>query len=193
MVQQEPESVTTPRADDDAPCFEAIGRLVVEFARAEAFVHHLANTVSGLRTEKGMAVFSGVRLPDLILAVRACMRLNNMDSNAFDDLDACLTQLGVIGKARHKLAHRFVVTSNAQISAHTSYTARSIGSAETEVFTLDDVAAMTEDCFCIKARIYRHTDGEGRRNTRGLEGRIFQSWRYKSPLSAGGAPRSRGR
>jgi hypothetical protein len=173
-------------AQTEGVYFEAIGRLVVEFARAEAFVHYLANWQSGLGTEKGMAIFAGMRLPDLIQAIRACMRLNKMESKASNDLDACFTQLDVIGKVRHKLAHRYVEIASEfgpQISVHTLYTAKSLVSADVEEFTLQDMAAMTEDCFCIRIRILRHTDAEARRKTRTLEERIFQPWRYKPPQS----------
>jgi len=168
---------------DYGPHFEAIGRLVVEFARADAYVHLLAERVSGLGTTKGMVVFHGMRLPDLVDRIRGLLRLSNFDQASIADLESCLAQLDVISKQRHKLAHRFVDTHQEGVSAHSLYTSKTLGSGEVDLFTPAELKAMAEDCYKIRVRIYRHTDGEGRRKTRSLDKYLFEPWLYKPPRS----------
>lgn len=102
----------------------------------------------------------------------------------FSDIDACLTQLDLIGKVRHKLAHRFVtMISLDKIEVHNAYTAKVPEGRQFESFHPDQLKDMISDCIRIRRRISRHTDGEARRRERHDPNwlpQLFAPWRYKS-------------
>ena len=77
--------------------YEIIGRLVVEYARAEAYVYLLAGRVLGNDTV-GSVVFDGMRLVDLAKRIRGMLRANDAADHDYADIDACLVQLAEIGK-----------------------------------------------------------------------------------------------
>jgi hypothetical protein len=153
------------RWDDDErelnALYEVVGRLVVEYARAEAYVHLLACRV--LENDAiGSIVFNGMRLGDLADRIRGMLRVQKADKDDYADIDSCLTQLTEIGKVRQKLAHRFVDMGPDSITTHNLYTAKTTEGQEIDEFEPYLLNAMIADCQRIRRRILRHTDGEAR-------------------------------
>ena len=178
--------MTLPWDDDERELndlYEVIGRLVVEYARAEAYVHLLTCRVLG-NDAIGLIVFNGMRLGDLADRIRGMLRAQKARKDDYADIDSCLTQLTEIGKVRQKLAHRFVEMGPDEISTHNLYTAKTVEGQEIDVFKPFELNAMIADCQRIRARILRHTDGEARRRERHDPSWLpvlFEPWRYKPP------------
>jgi hypothetical protein len=173
-----------PPAQGDDRTFAIIGRLIVEFARAEAYVHLLTCRRSGLGDVKARPVFSGMRLGDLSERLRGIIRLGEEEKGEYVDIDACLTQLDTIGKQRHKIAHRYVEIGGDNISTSNLYTSKVFEVHEDDEFTTDDLEKMIADCRRIRRRILRHTDGEARRRERrdpNFLPALFAPWQYKPP------------
>jgi hypothetical protein len=169
---------------DQDTAYAVIGKFVAEFARAEAFVHLLACRRSGLGDERGRIIFNGMRFGDLAERLRGLMRLAEDDPGEFADMDSCLTQLDLIGKQRHKIAHRYVNVWQKLLSASNLYISKSFDSHETDVFSLDQLNDMIADCERIRNRILRHTDGESRRREKHDPDwlpELFAPWRYNLP------------
>lgn len=169
---------------DEDYAYALMGRFMAEYARAEAYVHYLARCRSGLDDNIARVVFAGMRLGDLTERLRGLMRLSEKEPNEFTDLDSCLTQLNIIGKIRHNLAHRYVTVFQQLISASNVYTSKSIHPHEEDVYSLIQLEDMIADCKRIRDRILRHTDREARRkeqiNPTWLP-ELFAPWRY-TPL-----------
>jgi hypothetical protein len=171
-------------ADDHINTLAVIGRLITEFARAEAYVHLLTCRRSGLGDVKARPVFSGMRLGDLAERLRGIIRLGEQEEGEYDDIDACLTQLDIIGKQRHKIAHRFTEIYESKIVTNNIYTSKSFDEYQSDVFTPEELGNMISDCRRIRRRILRHTDGEARRRERydpTFLPMLFEPWRYKPP------------
>jgi len=86
----------------DREAYATVGQLVVEFARAETYVHLLAERILG-HTHKGRIVFNGMRLGQLADRIRGMLKTDNVDAAEYADIDACLIQMDMISKVRHKL------------------------------------------------------------------------------------------
>lgn len=168
--------------------YEIIGRLVVEYARTEAYVHLLACRVLG-NDAIGSIVFDGMRLGDLAKRIRGVLRANKADAKDYADIASCLAQLDEIGAVRHKLAHRFVNMRPDGFETHNLYTAKTVEGQEIERFETQQIADMIADCQRIRRRILRHTDGETRRRENPRHDaydpdwllELFAPWRYKPP------------
>jgi hypothetical protein len=170
--------------------YEIIGRLVVEYARAEAYVHLLACRVLG-SDYIGRVVFNGMRLGDLAERIRGMLRTGNAFAPSYKpteedytDIDACLTQLALIGQARQKMAHRFVEMGPNVIRTYNVYTSKTIEEYEQNDFEPWELKNMMADCLRIRRRILRHTDGEARRRERHDPDwlpALFAPWRYTLP------------
>ena len=79
--------------------YAVVGRLVVEYARAEAYVHFLACRVMG-DDAVGLVVFNGMRFGELADRIRGILRTQKASDDDYVDIDSCLTQLALIGKVR---------------------------------------------------------------------------------------------
>ena len=165
--------------------YEIIGRLVVEYARAEAYVHLLACRV--LENDAvGLVVFDGMRLGDLADRIRGMLRVKKADEGDYADINSCLTQLNLIGKVRQKVAHRFVELGSQSFRTHNLYTAKTVAGQEIDEFEPSQLNAMIADCQRIRRRILRHTDGEARRRENPKHDAydpnwlptLFEPWRY---------------
>jgi hypothetical protein len=181
----DPSRIGVAPADGDANTFAVVGRLIVEFARAEAYVHLLTCRRSGLGDIAARPIFSGMRLGDLSERLRETIRLKEQEEGEYTDIDSCLTQLDVIGKQRHKIAHRYVELGTGTVRTSNLYTSKKFYVHEDDEFTLEDIEKMIDDCLRIRRRILRHTDGEARRRERydpSFLPALFAPWQYKSPL-----------
>lgn len=165
--------------------YAVIGRLVVEYARAETYVNLLARHLLG-NDHAGLIVFSGMRLGDLTDRIRGMLRVNQATEQDCADIDACLVQLDLIGKVRQKLTHRYVgLQAPELIQTHNLYTAKTPEGEEIAEFTPGQLNEMISDCIRIRRRILRHTDGEARRRERHDPDwipKLFAPWRYR-PLA----------
>lgn len=160
--------------------YALMGRFMAEYARTEAYVHYLTRCRSGLNDETGRIAFAGMRLGDLTERLRGFIRLAEKEPGEYQDIDACLVQLKLVGKARHSLAHRYVTVWKELLSASTVYTSK--GKHEEETYSLIQLEEMIDDCQRIRERILRHTDGEARRKERHDPTwlpTLFAPWRYK--------------
>jgi hypothetical protein len=163
--------------------YAVVGRLVVEYARAEAYVHLLACRVLG-DDAVGLVVFNTMRLGDLTDRIRWILRAKKFSDEDYTDINSCLTQLAQIGKVRQKLAHRFVELGDQSIQTHNLYTAKTVEGREIDEFEPFWLNAMIADCQRIRRRIQRHTDGEAKRRERYDSGwleTLFAPWRYTPP------------
>jgi hypothetical protein len=162
--------------------YAVLGKFIAEFSRAESYVHLLTCRRSGLGDVKGRVIFNGMRLGDLAGCLRGLIRLSEAEPGEYDDIDACLVQLDIIGKQRHKIAHRFVNVGDAFVVAENIYTSKIFSQHESDTYSVDQLNDMIADCARIRRRILRHTDGEARRRERHDPSwipELFAPWRYK--------------
>jgi hypothetical protein len=173
-----------PFDPDQDIAYAVIGWFIAEFARTEAYVHLLVRRRSGLDDEHGRIVFSGARLGDLAERLRGLIRLSEREDGEYADVDACLKQLTLIGRQRHKIAHRSISVWQKLISVSNLYISKSFQTRETETFSLDQLHDMIADCRRIRERMLRHTDGEARRRELTDPSwlpELFAPWRYVGP------------
>lgn len=85
----------------DAAYFEAIGRFIVSYAKAELQMVGAMGRVLGIGNTKAQAAFSGLRGVDLSERLRRLIG----SSEGAADADACLTQLRIIGDLRNRIVH----------------------------------------------------------------------------------------
>lgn len=178
-----------PKEDD--PYFAAFGRFIVSYASAEHEVHGLARRLSRVTDAKGRIIFSGMRLGDLVERVRGLLRVTNASTRIYDEVDACVRQLELIGDERNKLVHRFVMYHKQEIFVTNLPIAKSLDAAEAETFTLPDLENMDLDCLAIRLRLgFLYGKKPKITLNRELLEWLRRSWRYKpSPLAQ--KPKSR--
>jgi hypothetical protein len=71
----------------------------------------------------------------------------------FDDIDACLTQLNHISDRRHRLVHRSSTFFDGKLLVSNAMTARTVTGAQSDVFDIPELRAMTSDCEVIWIRL----------------------------------------
>lgn len=178
------ERLMTEIESDTIPNYALIGRLITEFARAEAYIHLLATRMAGMEQDRASLIFSGMRMSDVATIIRSMALYDSLEKEEFSDIDACLVQLELVGRERNKLAHRFVSISADKIEASNHYTAKTPEHVLSDEYTADMMQNMISDCIRIRERIWRHTDGEGRRNKSAERmAYLFGPWRHV-PLPA---------
>ncbi|HEX3484266.1 MAG TPA: hypothetical protein VHT51_04350 [Micropepsaceae bacterium] len=178
---------TTPK---EPQYYEALGRFVTSYARAEASIHLLVRSMSGLHDEKARVIFAGMRLGDLIDRARLIFRLEMQTTlyalkpprsqTEYDDMDSCLIQLQAISDVRGELVHRVVTFIENSFHVSNTLTAKAIPHIESRSVTLPDLEAMTFDCGTIFLRLnwianpglFENKDGEFREF-------LQWPWRYK--------------
>ena len=151
-----------PKEDD--PYFAALCRFIVSYASTEHEVHGLARRLSRVTDVKGRVIFSGMRLGDLTERIRGLLRVTKASARIYDEVDACLRQLGDIADERNKLVHRFVLSRKQQILVTNLPIAKSTASAEIETLTLSDLESMDLDCLAIRLRLGRIHNRKSRLN-----------------------------
>lgn len=139
------------KREDEAE-YAQLGRFITAFTNAEP-VHMLARKLSGMPDAKARLVFGGIRLGDLTDRIRAMMRLDNVEAKAYADVDACLSQLNLIAKRRHRLLHRASTYFAGEIVVTDVMTARSIVNLEVDRIAYNDFSAMFSDCLAIFGRL----------------------------------------
>jgi hypothetical protein len=147
-----------------APFFESIGRFIAAYALAEAGVHQVARKLSGLSDEKARTIFGQMRFGDLCECVRRMAKVDQLRSDVFAEVDDCLTQIKLVSARRHKLVHRYVTYQDGNISVTNALTAKFYSSFEVEVFSIDDLVAMSDDCTRAYVHIARVVAPEEYRN-----------------------------
>jgi len=169
---------------EDEPYFAALGRFITSYATAEAGVHMHARTLSRLTDEKARIIFSGMRLGDLSERVRGLMRVTKSSPKTYTETDTCLTQLDIIARQRNKLVHNLVSYKNQVIFTTNAVTAKSLQSAESNLFTLVDLSNMNADCVAISFRLsHIRTPKKLRKATeKDLLLWAQKPWRYKPAL-----------
>jgi hypothetical protein len=160
--------------------FAELGRMIAAYASAEAGVHFLARYLSGLPDAKARAVFGGMRLPDLAERIRRMMRVDKIPDNIYQDVDACLVQLGAIANQRHKLVHRNVESSEAYLSVSNSLTAKSLAGIEADVFSYLDLESVKLDCIAIFQRFLAIVSPDILGQD-AINAFVRAPWRYKPP------------
>jgi hypothetical protein len=178
-------SSSLPTIKEDDPYFAALGRFIVRYAAAEHQVHGLAIRLARVTEAKGRIIFSGMRLGDLAERVRGLLRATKASEKLYNEVDACITRLDIIGTQRNKLVHRFAMYHSGAIFVTNLPIAKSEAAIEGESFTLADLLNMTRDCLCITLRLLyvkakKPTTKEDRETLRWSRG----PWRYKPPPPA---------
>lgn len=171
-----------PPIRPDTPHYEAVGRFVTWFANAETSVHVLARKLSGMPDKKARIIFGGMRLADLTDVVRAMARLDKLPQGDYDEIDACLTQLNLIGSKRHALVHRSSNFFDNRIVVTNIQNSKSLESFEVDAFTVDQLADMQTDLSRILLRIRYIADPNDFDNANAIEMVQLmrtQPWLYK--------------
>jgi len=171
----------SPSSSEDEPSMAALGRFVVSYANAEHQVHLFARDLTRLSDAKARIVFSGMRLGDLSERIRGLLRVAEISTKRYTEADACLQQLDLIATQRNNLVHRFVQYHNKRILVTNVVIAKSVETAEEQVFTKDDLEHMDEDCAAITLRLALLC---GREVTTPHKKWARGPWRYKPPRRA---------
>ncbi len=187
---------TPPDIKSDTPLYEAIGRFVTSFANAETAAHLVARRLSGLSDDKARVIFSGMRLGDLTDTIKALAKLDpEFDARIFEDIEACLSQLGLIAKRRHSLVHRASSFIDGKFLVTNALTSRSAKVTENEVFELNELSEMQSDCIQILLRLHKIASGAHQQSpivSSSLYRNVHRPWRYKfqPPKTPGLKPRA---
>jgi len=181
LMEANPQPVLVPEIKPDTPHYEAVGRFVTSFATAEAAVHMLARHISGLSDQKARIVFGGMRLPDLSEIIRQITRIDSLVTNIQAEIEACLTQIGLIAKRRHMIVHRSSNFFDGKLLVTNVLTTKSLKSTESEVFEIQEMSDMQSDCMRIYLRLAKIFSPEKHRDQRKplVESFVYGEWRYK--------------
>jgi hypothetical protein len=168
-----------PLSPEDEPYMAALGRFIVAYSAAEHQVHLLARHLTRLSDVKGRIVFSGMRLGDLSERIRGLLRVTRASAKRYTEADTCLQQLDLIATQRNNLVHRFVRYHNKRILVTNVVIAKSVQTAEEQVFTKDHLAHMDDDCTAITIRLRLLCGGP--EVTTPIRKWARRPWRYKPP------------
>jgi hypothetical protein len=108
--------------DEDAggPYFEALGRFVHEFARAEAAVHIGIHRFAGVSSETAAKFKGGMRLSDLVTVTRHLAKANR-DRLSTGRVKELLDQLDKISSLRNQVVHSGVQTASEKVESDPNY------------------------------------------------------------------------
>ena len=164
----------------ESPHYEAIGRLLLEYARTEALLHLVFNHVSGLGPDLGGALFGGARLPDIVAGTKASLKYRKRSQGSTTDIESCMAQLQVIANERAKLAHRFVRIPDGESHIETTnvFTSKSFAGISNDKFTIEDLRLMTEDCYRAGVRLAQYSNLSASRKRSALAPYFYEPWRY---------------
>ncbi len=148
-------ALTYLRPEEDEPYFAAIGKFIVEYARAEAAFHVLAHKLLGVESRKSTAILSGMRFPDLVDRIKAMLPLEKVSEKDTGVILGCLTQINAVGTRRHHLVHRWVTYENQKILVTNLFIAKSPELVHDSEMSLDDLKMLRDDCLKIYFRVIR--------------------------------------
>ena len=172
--------------------YEALGRFVAVYARAEAQVHVLTRFHSGASDEQARLLLSGMRLTDVSDRLRSLLRIHVFADgilysatrqSIFDQVDQCLTQLSLISERRGELVHRISTYAPDGFEVSNLETAKQVGQIERRIITHADLKEMTFDCGMIFLTLHHfqhRAPGENPFVRSALGGKL--PWSYKSAL-----------
>jgi hypothetical protein len=169
-------------AKEEARYFEAIGRFIVAYAAAESNLHAVARKLSGLKDDKARVLFAGMRLGDVVSRTRGLLRISKRKPSIRADIEACLTQLDVIGTERDKLVHRYLYALPGKgIRLSNEMTAKSLVTAEEHVFSEQDLLKLQLDCYSIVLRLSHVCYPAFRQTVLYKESKqaLYAPWQYK--------------
>ena len=162
--------------------------MITAYASAEAGVHFLARYLSGLPDAKARAIFGRMHLPDLTELIRQMMRVDEKPDDVYQEVDACLIQLKVIGDERNKLVHRMVEYAGSHFSVSNPLTAKSVAKIERDVFSLRNLENMNLDCQVIFLRLLWMIEPETNKDPEFVAA-VRGPWRYQAPRRGSGKKR----
>jgi hypothetical protein len=168
----------------EASYYEAVGRLITSYAAAEGVAHILARKYSGLSDDVARIIFGGMRYADLKERLK---KLVNRYGSEFakTELGLVLQQLGVISTARDKIAHRLTSYSGeVGLTVTNQALAKSLEAIQTDVFTVEQLRAMKDDCDMILFRLLVLMRPELEESFRKGDPRLYEPWRHKPPVPA---------
>ncbi len=173
--------------------FAALGRFIAAYALAEAGVHVAARHHSGLSEDKARVIFGGSGLADIAEMLRKLVE-NTQD---YDEIDTCISQLNVISQERVKVVHRLVeFDPKLGFQVTDKLTVKATASTEMHTYGLSQLKDMEMDCKRIYFRLTATVkDVDGPQMTKlGLSLlSLYGSWQYKPPKRSHkkGPPRAR--
>jgi hypothetical protein len=174
----------TPEEDE---YLAALGGVISAYADAETAVHILARNLSGLDDDKARIVFGGMQLRHVMDRVRKLLALDSSPADMVANVESCFTQLGIVGTARDRLAHRSIFIGREGVVASNYMTARDVLAPERDTFTLREMWAMRIDCIAILARLIDVAVGNPPRSATAAEMAVREPWRYKPARQRSGS------
>jgi hypothetical protein len=166
-------------ADQRRQYFEALGKFVNAFARAEAFTHFVFPTFSKLPPTMAMAVKGGMRLSDLMPIIRRVMEINDFEDEARTEVDTLFTQLNEISIFRDRILHRGAeMLPDGTFESHNHATMKAIENLEIVKFTLEDIQGATSDLSRIALRIAMFMSKDDDLDEAVMQ-YLYAPWRYK--------------
>lgn len=168
--------------DKSAPAYYRLGEFVSEFAGTEYACRELFNRVCGLNEDVVRILLNGVRLNDLLPALKRLVEMNSFSESDKRDFRSCADQLHTISGFRNRLVHYGFDPFAPPDALETSnwLAARSREAIEVLKFEIDHMKSAAEDLTCITWQL--STLGQPRRfedlPPAGLEA-VLRPWRYK--------------
>lgn len=173
------DAVLGKNTESENDYFAAIGRLVTEYAVAEAAAFMLTLWASKLPEENARIIFGGMRFSDLKERLVRLIAAHHPDFS--DELDKNLKQLNIIGIERDKLAHRSVAYyDKIGVLVSNAMTAKYLERAEAHIFSIEQLEAMRTDCSRIFLRLLFPVYGS--RLDLDAQNYLFRPWSYKPAL-----------
>ncbi len=85
------------REPEEKEYYEAVGRLIIHYARAEAAAHVAVRRISNLSDRHARIIFGGMRFGDIAERLRK-LASDTQPDNISDDFGKTIDQFNIIGK-----------------------------------------------------------------------------------------------
>lgn len=170
------------RGEQRTAYFEALGKFVYAFAKAEAITHLSFRTFARLDASLAMTLKGGMRLSDLMSVIRDAMAINGFSEEDQREIDYLFAQLSEISTFRNRILHRGAeMLPDGTLESTNHATMKAIELLEVVKFTLNDIRAATSDLNRIALRVamFMSKPGEDDDMDQDFSEFLQSAWRYK--------------
>jgi hypothetical protein len=131
---------------DEKEYYEAVGRLITSYAKAEAAAHLSVRKLSSLSDRHARIIFGGMRFSDIADRLRK-LSAETQTKQVSADFDEIINQFNLIGLERDRIAHRSAEYDyELGLIITNELTAKSRERAEKHIFSLAQLKDMISDC-----------------------------------------------
>ncbi len=145
----------------EAAYFEALGRFVHAFAKAESMTHFSFSVYAKLDSEVARAIKGGMRLKELMPLIRRLMELNGYGEEDKAEVKDLFEQFNRISILRDTLLHRGAdVMTDGTLHSSNAATARAKDHEQVSIYEIEDLHAAIGDLQRISLRVLATASGQ---------------------------------